>query len=161
MPISFSTCRSSLQSSLFPISITIAWRRVYWGGEGGGGGGRENAWFSVGLVSLAYYMNSLLKGNWHANIFFLLLPFFSRSRCLSTQEKISKLQTKYFWSYKQLKLHCLEYFLLRVWLVVMSQWEPTGRFFLTTIQMYVRRCSILTPPKFAQTKLYLLVIVMF
>ena len=42
-------------------------------------------------------------------------------RCLSTQEKISKFQTKYFWSYKQLKLHCLEYFLFRVWLVVMSQ----------------------------------------
>ena len=32
-----------------------------------------------------------------------------------------KFQTKYFWSYKQLKLHCLEYFLFRVWLVVMSQ----------------------------------------
>ena len=31
---------------------------------------------------------------------------------------------------------------------------PTGRFSLTTIQMYLlitQRCSILTPPKFAQT----------
>ena len=63
----------------------------------------------------------------------IFLPFSSRSRCLSTQEKNSKFQIKYFWSYEQLKLHCLEYFLFRVWLFV-SQWEPTGRFSLTTIQ---------------------------
>ena len=86
------------------------------------------------IMTLYTTINLWLKGNWHAKFFFLLLPFSSRSRCLSTQEKISKLQTKYFWSYKQVKLHCLEYFLFRVWLVVMSQWEQTGRFSLTTIQ---------------------------
>ena len=63
------------------------------------------------------------------NVSCFLVQFSSRSRCLSTQEKFLKLQTKYFWSYKQLKLHCLGYFLFRVWLVVMS---PTGRFSLTT-----------------------------
>ena len=35
-------------------------------------------------------------------------------------EKTSVVQVKYCWSCKQLKIHCLEYFLFRVWLVVMS-----------------------------------------
>ena len=83
-----------------------------WGGGGGGGGG----------VASNCTMN-VLKGNWHAKNFFLLLPFFSRSRCLSTQQKISKLQTKYFWSSKQLKLHCL-----------VSCDVTMSRFSLTTIQ---------------------------
>ena len=37
------------------------------------------------------------------------------------REKIQSFRPSIFWSYKQLKLHCLEYFLFRVWLVVMSQ----------------------------------------
>ena len=54
----------------------------------------RNGNLTLTLESCALKITPDLKGNWHAKIFFLLLPFSSRSRCLSTQEKISKFQTK-------------------------------------------------------------------
>ena len=93
---------------------------------------------TIKFLDLASCINPT-KGNRHAKFFFLLLPFFLVDLgALVHRKKFQSFRLSIFGVTSSLfKLHCLEYFLFRVWLVVMSQCEPTDRFSLTTIQMYV------------------------
>ena len=66
------------------------------------------------------HVDFTLKGNHSGNILILILTFSGSYRCATNGKKISVPDVKYFWRYKQLKLHSVKYFLFRAWLVVMS-----------------------------------------